>query len=447
MSTERTNNWGYALGRMLKKRANANLVIAAFAGMAVATASYLLVLTNAAQNPSADLNSDGKVDIIDMSMLLSNWGKADATSDLNIDGTVNILDLSILLSRWGPVPSATPQKLFGFGSPKLGTTAAEKDAFFQLAKLGNASSARGDFNWEIIERNQGTYNWVDVDRLVAAASKVGIRIIAIATYSPKWASSCPADPDYPHCGPADHAQFGAYAAKIADRYRQGGAFWVANPALTYTPLAAIEIWNEPNHKMFWHSPSGTEYAKSVIAAYKAIKQVDPNVTVLAGALASIGTNTPGEYVSNLTFLSQMYAGGAGGHFDALSNHPYSWGFGKTDANAMFSPTSGSAWSKMADTNPSLRSIMTANGDGYKKIWVTEFGGPTGLGWISEQVQADMARIALEKWKTYPWAGNFEWYQLRDKCTTVDYSECHYGVLRYDGTQKPAFPVLKNAYAE
>jgi hypothetical protein len=343
--------------------------------------------------------------------------------------------------------ASAARKLFGYGSPKLGSTSAEKDAFFQLAKQGNATSARGDFNWEITERTQGTLSWGESDRLVAAAAKVGIRVIAIATYSPKWASSCPADPDFPHCGPADPAQYGAFAAKIVDRYRQGGAFWAANPTLTYTPLAAIEIWNEPNHKMFWHNPSGTEYAKSVIAAYKAIKVVDPNVPVLAGALASIGSDTPGEYVSNRTFLTQMYAGGAGGHFDALSNHPYSWGFGKTDASAMFLSSSNSAWAKMADTSPSLRSIMIDNGDADKKIWITEFGGPTGPNWISELVQADMARIAMEKWKTYPWAGNFEWYQLRDKCTTVEYSECHYGVLRYDDTQKPAFPVLKNAYAQ
>lgn len=49
---------------------------------------------------SSDLNKDGKVNITDLSILLSNWGKA-GTGDLNGDGKVNITDLSILLSHWG----------------------------------------------------------------------------------------------------------------------------------------------------------------------------------------------------------------------------------------------------------------------------------------------------------------------------------------------------------
>jgi len=48
-----------------------------------------------------DINHDGKVNVFDLSTLLSNWGKTGANaSDLNGDGVVNILDLSILLSGW-----------------------------------------------------------------------------------------------------------------------------------------------------------------------------------------------------------------------------------------------------------------------------------------------------------------------------------------------------------
>ena len=50
---------------------------------------------------TGDLNCDNKVDILDLSTLLSRWGSADATADLNQSGKVDILDLSILLSKWG----------------------------------------------------------------------------------------------------------------------------------------------------------------------------------------------------------------------------------------------------------------------------------------------------------------------------------------------------------
>ena len=49
----------------------------------------------------ADLNTDGSVNIRDLSILLSRWGTTDRPADINGDGRVNIRDLSILLSRWG----------------------------------------------------------------------------------------------------------------------------------------------------------------------------------------------------------------------------------------------------------------------------------------------------------------------------------------------------------
>jgi hypothetical protein len=50
-----------------------------------------------------DLNADTKVDIFDLSILLSNWSKTGSgvTGDLNNDSKVDVFDLSILLSKWG----------------------------------------------------------------------------------------------------------------------------------------------------------------------------------------------------------------------------------------------------------------------------------------------------------------------------------------------------------
>jgi hypothetical protein len=55
---------------------------------------------------TGDLNSDNVVNIFDLSILLSNYGKTKAQAsnpacDLNNDNVVNIFDLSILLSNYG----------------------------------------------------------------------------------------------------------------------------------------------------------------------------------------------------------------------------------------------------------------------------------------------------------------------------------------------------------
>jgi hypothetical protein len=56
----------------------------------------------------ADINNDNKVDVFDLSILLSKWNTNDSLSDLNKDGSVNVFDLSILLSKWGVVSKARP---------------------------------------------------------------------------------------------------------------------------------------------------------------------------------------------------------------------------------------------------------------------------------------------------------------------------------------------------
>lgn len=55
--------------------------------------------TSPATKPS-DINKDGKVNVFDLSVLLSKWGTADATSDINGSGKVDVFDLSVMLSQW-----------------------------------------------------------------------------------------------------------------------------------------------------------------------------------------------------------------------------------------------------------------------------------------------------------------------------------------------------------
>ena len=64
-----------------------------------------LVTVNVTAKPAVrklgDLNLDGKINIRDLSILLSKWSTTNAIADLDKSGRVNIRDLSTLLSRWG----------------------------------------------------------------------------------------------------------------------------------------------------------------------------------------------------------------------------------------------------------------------------------------------------------------------------------------------------------
>lgn len=49
-----------------------------------------------------DINNDNKVDVFDLSILLSRWQRQGSDpADINQDGIVNVFDLSLLLSKWG----------------------------------------------------------------------------------------------------------------------------------------------------------------------------------------------------------------------------------------------------------------------------------------------------------------------------------------------------------
>lgn len=62
------------------------------------TATVSVTVTN---QKMGDINGDSKVDILDLSLLLTFWNTNNTASDLNQSGLVDILDLSILLTKWG----------------------------------------------------------------------------------------------------------------------------------------------------------------------------------------------------------------------------------------------------------------------------------------------------------------------------------------------------------
>jgi len=66
------------------------------------TTSTVVTVTVNNGNSSADINGDTKINVLDLSILLSKWGTSDGQADLNKDLVVNTLDLSMLLSNWSP---------------------------------------------------------------------------------------------------------------------------------------------------------------------------------------------------------------------------------------------------------------------------------------------------------------------------------------------------------
>jgi beta-xylosidase len=185
-------------------------------------------------------------------------------------------------------------------------------------------------------------------------------------------------------------------------------------------IEAVKIWNEPNNKSHWDpevDPVWTRFADMAIAAGKAIKAVNPELTRVLGGMSPIDPS----YIAHLKTLGVL------DHVDAVAVHGF--------------PLDWNLWS--IHEWPSKIDEIAAVTD--LPIWVTEVG-VSSFG--AEEVQAwgvdRTAELLIER------APRIHWYSLYDlpkawEATTRHkeaegssyYRHFHMGLLREDGTPKRA----------
>lgn len=102
VSTDTTSPYSYSWNTTSFPNATYQISAKAFDAANNSTTSSIITVTVSNENASADINGDTKINVLDLSILLSKWGTANTSGDLNRDSTVDIIDLSILLSNWSP---------------------------------------------------------------------------------------------------------------------------------------------------------------------------------------------------------------------------------------------------------------------------------------------------------------------------------------------------------
>lgn len=236
-------------------------------------------------------------------------------------------------------------------------------------------------------------------------------------YAPDWAR---------RGGEIDATAYARFAAAAVRRYAPRG-------------VLHYELWNEPNIAGFWRNgprPDPANYTRLVRAAYPAMKAEEPDAVVLAGALAPGGSarsacSSGALKIAPVRFLEAMYEEGAAGSFDAVSFHPY------TPEPASAHPCN--PWFQIAGGDSSLRSVMEANGDGEKAIWLTEFGARADL--VGEERQAEIIRTAIELWHEDALAGPLFVYTYRDPENDT------FNLVRDDWSRRPAWDAFQAAVAD
>jgi hypothetical protein len=307
----------------------------------------------------------------------------------------------------------------GFAAGSSIVWASDRDMNTILDKIveSGATMVRFDIVWTFAEPYPGYYDWAASDRVVQAADDRGLRMLATINNSPKWAALN----SHFHTGrPADPARYGQFAGKVAERYR-GRISW-------------YEIWNEPNGRIFFEpDPDPVVYTAMLKSAYAAIKNVDKNATVIAGALAAVNHGV--GVIAPVEFVQHMYANSAQGWFDALSFHPYDY----TAPLADGAPYPTSPIQQMV----SIRRLMNANQDGDKKIWISEHGAPSAI--VGDARQAQLVIETLRSWPEVSYAGPFFVHSIKDGSVkdgdASDSAEGSFGALTVGFAPRPLFTAV------
>jgi hypothetical protein len=296
--------------------------------------------------------------------------------------------------------------------------AAQMNANLDAIVAAGMTWVRADFFWDSIEQQRGQYSWTATDTFVQAAESRGLYVLGIADYTPSWARTGPTN-KYPPTNPNDYATFvGALAQHYAPR---GVHDW--------------EIWNEPNNAAFWAPRADPlAYTRLLVPANAAIKQADPEAFVVTGGLAPAVSN--GTNIAPLDFVAAMYADGAGGNFDAVGYHPYSF---------PYAPMTAESWNTFYET-PVVHALMAAHGDGAKQIWGTEVGFPTGTNAnaVSAAVQARYISAAIAQWTSWTFHGPIIFYTIRDSGTDPSDVDQNMGMLEHSGAPKLVYTAVRNA---
>jgi hypothetical protein len=228
----------------------------------------------------------------------------------------------------------------------------------------------------------------------------------------------------------DAAHYRDWVVAFIRRYGQGGTFWIEHPELDASryALKTFELGNEP----YYGAMTATQYANTVRPTLEAVQLLSlPAKLILPSVVFGTDTQWMDTLYQRIPGLNSL--------FYAFADHPYWYGHDPAESG---------------DTGPferinTLRQQMNAQGAASKPIFITEYGESTancGSECVSESVQADHLHSMLEAVvdRTDWGVEMLMFFQLHDWATNSPNREEQFGLLRQDGTPKPAYSTIHNA---
>ena len=278
---------------------------------------------------------------------------------------------------------------------KNGMSTADSQKYVDLARKAGASFWRDELPWSVVEPAKGEYYFPEsADLAVDYTLSIGLEPLFILDYG--------------------NNNYGTDVT--TDEWLEGYLGYVRAVVTHFQGrIKYYEVWNEWNvgvgglDKQYRDQPE--LYAKILVATYKTIKEIDPEITVIGGVVAGAVES----WIEGMLKYPE-----AANSFDVFSFHTY------TDGKSVEDYSYEKAFQTVADLLDKYR-------EGERpEVWMTETGWSTHIGLKSSTEEFSAANLV----RLYTWAlanpdlvDKVFWYDLHNDGVLAEEIESNFGLLR------------------
>jgi len=292
----------------------------------------------------------------------------------------------------------------------------EEIDFPALQKAGFRWARKG-VDWQVVEKEKGTYDFTYPDQLVKLCEDNGMGLVMTLAFGNKLYE--PNSHRMVVSTPEGREGYANYAAALAERYKDKRVIY--------------EFWNEANGS-FWKSKlkdkkaQAKEFAAMQNLAAKKMKEADPDCLIAGAALYHIGWDKTQQW------LDICLEEGMAENCDAVAFHSY----GTKEENDIVE--NNVAW------YGDMQKLVAKHGlpKDYP-FWQTEYGINVEFKYWDEkdrgkrelmQAQSVVRNYLVSLLLKWPISAHYE-YKSRTKATKGDK-----GLLRKDGTEAPVYDAIR-----
>ncbi len=310
--------------------------------------------------------------------------------------------LAILARPPQPIVRIGPPQTVQSVNPKMGVHTRLTDEVepwkikrtLEMVREMGASWIVEYFPWGYYEPEPGRYDWSHPDLVVDHARAQGLTVLARIDFVPQWAR--PEDTTFRYLPEESWDDYAEFVRAFVEHFRGR--------------VKHVIIWNEPNLAFEWgyRLPDPVAYTRLLQLSYRAAKEADPDVQVLAAGLAPTMAPPGSEWgMNDLTFLEQMYEAGARGFFDGLAIHAYGGVFPAHDE-----PSPELLNLRRAEL---MHEIMVRYGDEDVPCYITEAGWNDHRRWtksVPAGLRMDYTVDAYRLAADWPWCSALAMWVFR-----------------------------------